>query len=68
MAAVHGKTRYISTISRKIGDCEQSNNLPATRQGEIQNQRFGPTVNYFFPDFLSAQNIVRVIEGNIIWN
>lgn len=25
------------------------------------------TAHYFFPGFLSAQNIVQVIEGKIIW-
>ena len=31
------------------------------------NQRLGRQHTVFFPDFLSAQNMVRVIEGKIIW-
>ena len=37
-------------------------------QWEIQNKRFGRKYTvFFFPDFLSAGNMVRVIEGKFIW-
>ena len=44
--------------------------MPTTRQWEIQNSMFRMPVHSFFFDFLSAQNMVRVIEGKIkemIW-
>ena len=35
----------------------------------LQNPMFqSPAVNCFFLDVLSNQNMVRVIEGKIIWN
>ena len=35
--------------------------------GNLQIQCFGRTpVDGFFPDFLRAQNMVRIIEGKII--
>ena len=37
-----------------------------TRQWEIQNSTFRTPVDGVFPDFLSVQNMVRVIEGKII--
>jgi len=38
-----------------------------TRQWEIQNPMFRtPVHSLFFPDFLGAQNMVRVIKGKII--
>ena len=37
------------------------NSMPTTRQWEIQNSIF-LTPEHFFPDFSSAQNMVRVIE------
>ena len=40
--------------------------MPTTRQWEIHNSMFRRPVDYFFPDFLEAQNMVRVIEGKII--
>ena len=43
------------------------NYMPTTRQWEIENQRFGRQYPvFFFSDFLSAQNMVRVIEGKFI--
>ena len=41
---------------------------PTTRhdQWEIQNSMFQTPLDGFFPDFLRAQNMVRVIEGKII--
>ena len=33
----------------------------------MQNSMFRTPVDGFFPDFLRAQNMVRVIEGKIIW-
>ena len=33
----------------------------------MQNSMFRTPVDDFFPDFLRAQNMVRVIEGKIIW-
>ena len=42
--------------------------MRTTHQQEIQNSMFRTPVNCFFPDFLSAQNMVRVIEGKIIIN
>ena len=36
------------------------------RQWEDQNSMFRTPVDCFFPDFLGAQNMVRVIEGKII--
>ena len=41
--------------------------MATTRQWEIQNQRFGRRYTVFFADFLSAQKMVRVIAGKIIW-
>ena len=41
--------------------------MATTRQWEIQNQRFGRQYTVFFADFLSAQKMVRVIAGKIIW-
>ena len=40
--------------------------MPTTRQWEIKSQWFGRQYTQFFPDFLRAQNMVRVIEGKII--
>ena len=40
--------------------------MPTTRQWEIENQRLGRQYPVFFSDFLSAQNMVRVIEGKFI--
>ena len=34
----------------------------------LQNPMFQSPVNCFFLDVLSNQNMVRVIEGKIIWN
>ena len=50
-------------------DLWQTTSASTTRQWEIQKQRFGRqyTVYFFFPDFLSTQNRVRVIEGEFIW-
>ena len=42
------------------------NYTPTTRQQEIQNSMFRKPIAGFFPDFLRAQNVVRVIEGKII--
>ena len=42
------------------------NCMPTTRQLEIQNSMFLDTSRQFFPDFLRAQNMVRVIAGKII--
>ena len=42
------------------------NYTPTTRQQEVQNSMFRTPVDGFFPDFLRAQNMVRVIEGKII--
>ena len=42
------------------------NCTPTTRQWEIQNSMFRTPEDGFFPDFLRAQNMVRVIEGKII--
>ena len=42
------------------------NYTPTTRQQEIQNSKFRTPVEGFFPDLLRAQNMVRVIEGEII--
>ena len=41
--------------------------MRTTRQREIRNSLFRTPVDGFFPDFLRAQNMVRVIEGKIIW-
>ena len=41
------------------------NYTPTTRQWEIQNSVFRTLEGGFFPDFLRAQNMVRVIEGKI---
>ena len=41
------------------------NYTPTTRQWEIQNSVFRTLEDGFFPDFLRAQNMVRVIEGKI---
>ena len=40
--------------------------MPTTRQWETQNSMFRTPLHWFFPDFLSAQNMVQVIEGKII--
>ena len=40
--------------------------MPTTHQWEIQNSVFWTPVDSFFPDFLRAQNMVRVIEGKIV--
>ena len=40
--------------------------MPTTCQWEIQNSMFRIPVDYFFPNFLGAQNMVQVIEGKII--
>ena len=40
--------------------------MPTTRQLEIQNSMFLDASRQFFPDFLKAQNMVRVIEGKIV--
>ena len=40
--------------------------MRTTRQWEIQNSVFGTPVEGFFPDFLRAQKMVRVIKGKII--
>ena len=37
-----------------------------TSTEEIQNSMFRTPIDGFFPDFLWAQNMVRVIEGKII--
>ena len=42
--------------------------MRTTHQWEIQNSMLRTPVNCFFPDFLRAQNMVRVIEGKIIIN
>ena len=39
------------------------NYTPTTRQQEIKNSMFRTPVDGFIPDFLRAQNIVRVIDG-----
>ena len=43
------------------------NYMLTTRQWEIQNSMFRTPVHCFFPDLSRAQNMVRVIEGKIIW-
>ena len=49
-------------------DLWQTTSASTTRQWEIQKQRFGRQYTvFFFPDFLSTQNRVRVIEGEFIW-
>ena len=48
-------------------DLWQTTSASTTRQWEIQKQRFGRQYTVFFPDFLSTQNRVRVIEGEFIW-
>ena len=40
--------------------------MATTHQWETQNSMFWTPVGCFFPDFLRAQNMVRVIEGQII--
>ena len=42
------------------------NYTPTTRQQKIQNAMFRTPVDGFFPAFLRAQNMVRVIEGKIM--
>ena len=55
-------------VSRQICDKQHQpplvNYMPTTRQWEIQNSMFRRQ-NTLFPDFLRAQNTVRVIEGKI---
>ena len=41
--------------------------MPTTHQWEIQNSMFQIPVDCFFPDFLRAQNMVRVMEGKILY-
>ena len=49
-------------------DLWQTTSASTTRQWEIQKQRFGRQYTvFFFPDFLSTQNRLGVIEGELIW-
>ena len=62
---------FCSLVSRWICDKQHQpplvNDMYTTRQWEIQNRRFRQQYTVFFPDFLSTQNRVRVIEGEFIW-